>query len=97
MKKTLGIIKAGIEKELLFYKKLSRHPKTPKISKILLIAAIFYLLMPFDLIPDFIPILGQLDEVIIIPLLIYIALKFIPEIVIYETRESKDHEIKDAK
>lgn len=52
---------------------------TPGISKALIAAALIYILMPFDLIPDFIPFAGLLDEVIIIPLIIYIATYFIPK------------------
>ena len=42
--------------------------------------------MPFDLIPDFLPIIGQLDEVVIIPLLPYAAVKLIPQAIIAECR-----------
>lgn len=49
--------------------------------------AIGYLLLPFDLIPDFIPVIGHLDDVIIVPGLIYLALKMIPNEIILECRE----------
>ncbi|HLD08771.1 MAG TPA: YkvA family protein [Methylophilaceae bacterium] len=63
------------------------HPQTPLFAKILLGLAVAYLLLPFDLIPDFIPVLGQLDDVLIVPGLIYLALKMIPDHVVAECRQ----------
>lgn len=74
-----GGIKFYIKKYIILGKGLMQDPDTPLISKILLGIAIGYALMPFDLIPDFIPVLGQLDDLIIIPGLIYLALMFIPK------------------
>lgn len=71
-------IKVGFKKRINLYKALYTDKDTPTISKVFLWLAIGYLFMPFDLIPDFIPIIGQLDDVIIVPGLIFIALKFIP-------------------
>lgn len=71
LKKIAGQLKA----EFAFYKRLQQHPQTPKLAKALLWLAIGYLLMPFDLIPDFLPVIGQLDELVIIPLLLYWAIK----------------------
>lgn len=48
--------------------------------------AIGYLLLPFDLIPDFIPVIGHLDDLVIVPGLIYLALKMIPDEVVAECR-----------
>ena len=63
------------------------HPQTPRVAKVLLWLAIGYLLLPFDLIPDFIPVLGQLDDMVIVPGLIYLALQRIPDKIIYQCRE----------
>ena len=59
--------------------KLFRDRDTPKISKALIILALIYILMPFDILPDFIPFAGFVDEAIIIPLLIFVATYFIPK------------------
>lgn len=49
--------------------------ETPLSAKILLIAAIVYFLSPIDLIPDFIPVIGYLDDLIIVPTLIWLAFR----------------------
>lgn len=71
-------IAAKLKAEFAFYKRLQQHPQTPKLAKALLWLAIGYLLMPFDLIPDFLPVIGQLDELVIIPMLLYWAIKLTP-------------------
>ena len=55
-------IAAQLKEEFDFYRRLQKHPKTPILAKAILWLAVGYLLMPFDLIPDFLPIIGQLDE-----------------------------------
>ncbi|OQW70481.1 MAG: hypothetical protein CTY37_04340 [Methylotenera sp.] len=79
-------IAARLKAEFVFYQRLQKHPQTPKLAKALLWLAIGYVLMPFDLIPDFIPIIGQLDEMVIIPILLYCALKLTPQAVVAECR-----------
>jgi uncharacterized membrane protein YkvA (DUF1232 family) len=75
-------IAAKLKSELEFYRRLKKHPQTPVLAKFCLWLAIAYLLMPFDLIPDFLPVIGQLDDVVIIPILLYCALKLTPQNII---------------
>ena len=60
--------------------------RTPFIAKLLIGLTVGYLLSPIDLIPDFIPILGILDDLILVPLLISISIKLIPEIVLSDAK-----------
>ncbi len=81
-----------LKREFSVYRLVLKHPQTPWIAKLFLGLAVGYLLLPFDLIPDFIPVLGQLDDVVIIPILLYMALVFIPQWIIASCREQvKEH------
>ena len=63
-----------------------RHPGTPRYAKLFLLAVVAYALSPIDLIPDFIPVLGLLDELILLPFAIALAVKLIPGPVLAECR-----------
>ena len=89
MREKLKEIAAKLKAEFDFYRRLQKHPRTPIFAKISLWLAVSYLLMPFDLIPDFLPVIGQLDDVIIIPMLIYLALKLTPADVIAECKSER--------
>jgi len=58
-----------------------KDERTPLKAKILIWITLGYLFSPIDLIPDFIPVIGYLDDLIIVPLLIAITIKLIPKIV----------------
>ena len=74
------------KREIAYYQALMIHQRTPRISRWLLGAAIAYFLSPIDLIPDGIPILGQLDDLVIVTGLVYAALLLIPNPVKIECR-----------
>lgn len=63
-----------------------RHPNTPLLAKALCVIVVAYALSPIDLIPDFIPVLGYLDDVILLPMLIWLAIQLVPEQVLAECR-----------
>jgi len=54
------------------------HPRTPWYAKALGIFVVAYALSPIDLIPDFIPVLGYLDDVILLPVLIWLTVRALP-------------------
>jgi uncharacterized membrane protein YkvA (DUF1232 family) len=74
------------KRELRVYTRVLKDRRTPPAGKVFLGLAIGYLLMPFDLIPDFIPVLGQLDDIILVPLLVILGLRCIPKALIEEIR-----------
>ena len=68
-----------------------KHPESPWCAKALGIFVVAYALSPIDLIPDFIPVLGYLDDVILLPGLIWLAIRLIPAEVLVACRERADH------
>ena len=67
-----------------------KHPATPLLAKVLAVVVVAYALSPIDLIPDFIPVLGYLDDVILLPILIWLTVRLIPEQVMAECRIQAD-------
>ena len=64
----------------------ARDPRTPWYAKALAAVVVAYALSPIDLIPDFIPVLGYLDDIVIVPLGLLLVLRMIPSEVIEECR-----------
>jgi uncharacterized membrane protein YkvA (DUF1232 family) len=74
-----------------------KSPATPWYAKVFGAVVVAYAFSPIDLIPDFIPILGYLDDLILVPLGIALALKMIPEEVLVEARVQAEQEFVDGK
>ncbi|MBI3012109.1 MAG: DUF1232 domain-containing protein [Elusimicrobia bacterium] len=83
----------NIKFELKVWKLIFKDARTPWIAKLLLALAIGYVLIPFDLIPDIIPGIGHLDDVIIVVLVVYIAMKLIPKEVVEDCRARVRYEV----
>ena len=79
-------ILSRIKRELRVYRLIMGDERTPRVAKFILAVAIFYAVSPIDLIPDFIPVLGFLDDLLIIPALVILALKLIPNEVVADCR-----------
>lgn len=67
-----------------YFRGLFRDKRTPWRAKILMGAALAYFLSPIDILPDFIPVIGQLDDLVIVPFLFGLANRAVPQ-------EVKDH------
>lgn len=71
-----------------------KHPLTPWYAKALGLFVVAYALSPIDLIPDFIPVLGYLDDVLLLPALIWLAVRLLPADVLADCRAQADAWIK---
>ena len=80
-----------LKKEILALYYAYQDPKLPILPKILIISTVAYALSPIDLIPDFIPVLGYLDDLIVLPLMISLSLKLIPTDIMESSREKAEN------
>jgi uncharacterized membrane protein YkvA (DUF1232 family) len=77
----------NLKKETYALYLAARDPRVPWYAKLLAICVVGYAFSPIDLIPDFIPVLGYLDDLVLVPLGIALVLKMIPGEVMAECRE----------
>jgi uncharacterized membrane protein YkvA (DUF1232 family) len=78
----------GIKRDVVALYIAGRDPRTPWHAKAVAIAVAAYAISPIDLIPDFIPVLGYLDDLIILPLGIMLAVRLIPAELMEEFRQA---------
>jgi uncharacterized membrane protein YkvA (DUF1232 family) len=74
-----------------------KHPRLPWAARLVIIIAVGYALSPIDLIPDFIPVLGLLDDLIILPALILLAVRLMPAGLMDECRHEAETKSVDSK
>jgi len=72
--------------ELIAVALAARHPDTPWYAKLIVAGCVAYALTPVDLIPDAIPVIGFIDDLIFIPLAVALAVRFIPAPVLADCR-----------
>ena len=75
----------------------ARDSRTPWYAKLLVAGIVAYALSPIDLIPDFVPVLGYLDDLILIPIGIALAIKLVPPQVLAECRARAQETIQNGK
>ncbi|MCB1746496.1 MAG: DUF1232 domain-containing protein [Gammaproteobacteria bacterium] len=70
-----------LKRQLTVLALAARHPATPWLARLLVIAVVAYALSPIDLIPDFIPVIGWLDDLVLLPLGLWLAMRLVPRAV----------------
>ena len=75
----------------------ARDPRTPWAAKILAACVVAYLLSPIDLIPDFVPVIGYLDDLILVPIGIAVVIRLIPRDVLADCRARAKEVVPEGK
>jgi uncharacterized membrane protein YkvA (DUF1232 family) len=86
-----------LKKELKVLYIAYKKPEVPWYAKALSAIVIGYALSPIDLIPDFIPVLGYLDDLLLIPLGIFLVIKLIPKEILEECRAEAENAFREGK
>jgi uncharacterized membrane protein YkvA (DUF1232 family) len=96
---TLASLKARarqVKVDLIALSLAARDPRTPWYAKLIIAGCVAYALSPVDVIPDFIPVIGLVDDLIFIPIALALAVRFIPDDVLADCR-SRAGEIAERK
>lgn len=75
----------------------ARDPRTPWYAKVLVAAIVAYAFSPIDLIPDFVPVLGYLDDLILLPLGVALAIRLVPNSILVECRARAQESLQNEK
>ncbi len=79
-----------IKRDLTAVASAARDPRTPAVARIAAVLVVAYALSPIDLIPDVVPVLGLLDDVILVPLGLLLVIRLIPPEILAEHRRRAD-------
>jgi uncharacterized membrane protein YkvA (DUF1232 family) len=90
MEKNKKTLLERFKMEIKVYQAVLKDSRTPKVTKFFLGFAVAYAINPIDIIPDFIPVVGHLDDLLIVPALVFIAMKLIPKRLLAEIRQKAD-------
>ena len=94
IKKVISLWAKHIKRDAVMLWFARKHPDTPMLAKIVCVVAVLYALSPIDLVPDFIPILGYIDDALLLPAMIWLAVRLLPPQVLTLCREQADDWIK---
>jgi uncharacterized membrane protein YkvA (DUF1232 family) len=86
---TLAALKARVRQvkiDLIALSLAARDPRTPWYAKLIVAGCVAYALAPVDVIPDFIPVIGLIDDLIFIPIALALAVRFVPDEVLADCR-----------
>jgi uncharacterized membrane protein YkvA (DUF1232 family) len=72
--------------ELIALALAARHPQTPWYAKLVIAGCVAYALTPVDFVPDAIPVIGMIDDLVFIPLAVALAVRFVPAPVLADCR-----------
>jgi len=82
-----------LKREVLALSLAYRDPRTPWYARVVIICVVGYALSPIDLIPDAIPVLGYLDDLLLVPLGVALAIRLIPPRVLMESRVAAERQL----
>jgi uncharacterized membrane protein YkvA (DUF1232 family) len=85
----------GLKAETFALYLAARDPRTPWCAKLLVAGIVAYAFSPIDLIPDFVPVLGYLDDLILIPLAIALVIRLVPDSVLADCRAQAQETFKN--
>ena len=77
----------ALKRQALLVWFVARHPRLPWPARLLAMAVAAYAFSPIDLIPDFVPVVGYLDDLLVVPLGLLLVLRLLPPAVLAESRE----------
>lgn len=87
----------ALKREILMLWFAQRDPRTPWSARIVCMLAVAYALSPIDLIPDFIPVLGFVDDVLLLPAMIWLAIRLLPAPVVADSRAQAERWIEERR
>lgn len=84
----------GLKRDVVALWLAARDPRTPMVAKVVAGLTAAYALSPIDLIPDFIPVIGYLDDLLVVPAGVWLALQLIPPTLMAELRAEAESRVK---